>query len=225
MTGDKQTSSNVTVPSQPTTAPFTRPLLFDGVLPDYTMPVQLNLIAAACDTSYAIGFRGRLPWDCLPNEYAYFKRMVLNCVQGKKNVLIFGPKTFEESKAILEDDRLVCIVISRSLPDSYGRENGAVIVRSLNEACELIERMQENVNAVWVCGGVPIYAMALKSPNFHRLYLTRIMSEFPGDRFFPVVDWTTMIEVTANNSVGVSPNLQVENGIQYRFCVYKRIDG
>uniref|UniRef100_A0A914W7Z7 dihydrofolate reductase n=1 Tax=Plectus sambesii TaxID=2011161 RepID=A0A914W7Z7_9BILA len=190
------------------------------------MPVRLNLIAAACNTSYAIGYEGRLPWDCLPNEYAYFKRMVLNCPSSKKNVLIFGPKTFAETKHIISDDRIVAIIISRSLPSSYGEENGAIVVRSLNEACEQIEQIEDTVNAVWVCGGVPIYKMALASPNFHRLYLTRIMHEFPGDRFFPQVDWTTMIQVTAtDNDARVSTDWQVENGIQYQFCVYKRIDG
>ncbi|RQW77551.1 MAG: dihydrofolate reductase, partial [Methylococcus sp.] len=67
---------------------------------------------------------------------------------------------------------------------------------------------------VMVIGGAALYQSFL--PLAHRLYLTLIHQDFPGDTFFPYIDCTQWHE-TAREDVATD-----ESGLTYSFIDYER---
>ena len=59
----------------------------------------------------------------------------------------------------------------------------------------------------------------MESPNFHRLYLTRIKKDFECDTFFPAIP-KDLVTVDDPN---VPEGLQEENGIQFEYLVYGKV--
>lgn len=79
--------------------------------------------------------------------------------------------------------------------------------------------MNDLVEKIWVIGGSSVYKAALESPNFHRLYLTRIKKYFECDTFFP--ELPTNLGLV--NDPDVPDGIQEENGIQFEYKVYERM--
>ena len=76
-------------------------------------PIKLNVIAAVCNANWGIGKNMQLPWN-LPTEYTNYRRLVEHRDDPKKkNVLIYGRKTWEMKPRMPNQD-LIIIVISRS---------------------------------------------------------------------------------------------------------------
>ena len=153
----------------------------------------VSLIAAMA-RNHVIGKDNQLPWK-LPEDLKRFKAITLG------HPIIMGRKTFDS--------------LGRPLP---GRENivlsrrpglvlpGATVFGSLAEA---FERFAGTDNEVFVIGGAEIYAQALSRAD--RLYLTRIDADFPGDAFFPEVDWRAFTEVSCE---------VFETPLPHRYLVY-----
>jgi dihydrofolate reductase len=140
-------------------------------------------IIAALDRSGVIGNRNRLPWR-LPADLAHFKKTTW----GK--TLIVGRKTYESIGGPLPGRQI--IVLTRNpeyrmeTVETGGNgptdEQKPLIVRTLEEALTLADSEE-----TFVAGGAEIYRLAL--PKADRLYLTRIDGSFPGDAYFPEVDF------------------------------------
>jgi dihydrofolate reductase len=133
-----------------------------------------------------IGRDNALPWR-LPDEMRHFMRTTLG------HTVIMGRKQFEAmgSKPL---PKRTNVVITRNV--SYVA-NGAVVVRTLDEA---IEQARKNGDEeAMVIGGGEIYALAL--PRADRLYFTLIDTEMAGDTFFPTFDETQWREVSRQDHV------------------------
>lgn len=128
-----------------------------------------------------IGRDNALPWR-LPDEMRHFMRTTLG------HTVIMGRKQFEAmgSKPL---PKRTNVVITRNL--SYVA-NGAIVVRTLDEAIEHARRNGDE--EAMVIGGGEIYALAL--PRADRLYFTLIDTEMTGDTFFPPYDETHWREVS-----------------------------
>ena len=67
------------------------------------------------------------------------------------------------------------------------RENlkEAVHCRNFNDVVKLLESPDYNqkVETAWVIGGSKVYETAVKDNLCHRIYLTKILKEFPCDVF------------------------------------------
>jgi len=128
-----------------------------------------------------IGRDNALPWR-LPDEMRHFMRTTLG------HTVIMGRKQFEAmgSKPL---PKRTNVVITRNV--SYVA-NGAVVVRTLDEAIEHARKSGDD--EAMVIGGGEIYALA--SPRADRLYCTLIDTEMPGDIFFPPYDETRWREVS-----------------------------
>ena len=64
-----------------------------------------------------------------------------------------------------------------------------------------------------------MYRAAMEHRKLERLYVTRIFKHFDCDTFFPTIsedDW----ELTED--VNVPSEIQIENGTEYKFEVYRR---
>lgn len=135
--------------------------------------MHIALIAAMTETG-VIGQHNKLPWH-IPEELKYFKKMTLD------KPIIMGRKTFESMG-------------SRPLP---GRQNiiltqdkhfvvpNCIVVHSIEETLSILGEDKEK--EAMIIGGANIYQQFL--PLASRLYLTIIHKVYPGDAYFPIVDW------------------------------------
>ena len=85
---------------------------------------------------------------------------------------------------------------------------------------------------VFVIGGAQLYAAALELPAARRLLLTRVLTDFDCDTFFPLrpedagSGWAqrSKEELDAWTGETVPGGLQEENGTQYEFQMWERVD-
>jgi dihydrofolate reductase len=187
------------------------------------MSLKLNVIVAACD-NMGIGYKNALPWK-LRKEMAYFARMTTfseNPGSSKKNVVLMGRRTWE---SIPEKFRplknRVNIVLSRGTLKET--PSNVSTFKSWDEAIQNLStsERQSEIDKVWVIGGCELFKMAMESSLCYRIYLTRIMQSFECDVFLPEFDKEKFRLVNDEN---VSQELQEEDGIQYRFEVYERLE-
>lgn len=140
--------------------------------------MKISLIAAVAANG-VIGSENDLPWH-LPADLRRFKRLTMG------HHLLMGRRTFESIGRALPGRSMV--VLSRGQPEL---PEGVVGADSLRKGLELARRSGDD--ECFVAGGAQIYALAL--PIADRLYLTRIHSEFEGDRHFPSFDETEWVEL------------------------------
>ena len=131
------------------------------------------------------------------------------------------------------------IVISRSFPappqDTPDPDAEPVRAGSLKEALEYLRGKDPNdLGRVFVIGGAQIYDAALLLPQTKRLLITRILSEFQCDTFFPLevsergegaAGWTVKSKSELDGWTGeeVPAGVQEENGTQYEFQMWERV--
>ena len=118
----------------------------------------------------AIGNDGDLPWR-LPADLKRFKALTI----GKP--MIMGRKTFESLPGLLPGRRH--IVLSRR--DSFAAD-GVEMAGSVSEALALASKGNDT-GEVAIIGGAAIYDVFM--PLAHRIELTQIHADYPGDTFMP----------------------------------------
>lgn len=189
----------------------------------------LNCIVAVCPDG-GIGYRGELPWHPtrLNNEFKHFRRLTVTRtpgVENRQNVVIMGRKTWfsipEKNRPL--NDR-INVVLSRQLEAPPAGAHH--LARDLASALRLLDGPGEPqappADQVWVIGGNSLYSEVMETPGPRRLFVTRILKQFPCDTFFPDISadrYRLLPEYP-----GVSSEPQEENGIQYHFQVYESID-
>lgn len=157
----------------------------------------MNLIVAA-DRNWGIGKNGSMPWH-IKADLQYFKKKTF----GK--TVIMGRKTLE------------------SLPGGRplsGREN-IVLTRSKDFFTEGVSALNciEEINKykddcdVFVIGGGSLYHALLSCCKY--AYVTKIDASYDCDTYFPNLDELD------NWSLEDAGQAQTENGITFRFTVYK----
>ncbi|XP_033947318.1 dihydrofolate reductase [Pseudochaenichthys georgianus] len=188
------------------------------------MSRMLNAIVAVCP-DLGIGMDGQLPWHPvrLNNEFKHFRKMTATpSVEGKQNVVIMGRKTWfsipEKNRPL---NNRINIVLSRECraPPAGAHH----LAPDFSSALRLVEtELAERTAQVWVIGGSSLYKELMQFPGTRRLFVTRIMKQFECDTFLPEISLDRYRLLP--QFPGVPPELQEENGIQYRFEVYESID-
>ena len=79
-----------------------------------------------------------------------------------------------------------------------------------------------DIETCWVIGGSEIYNHFIDANLCDRVYLTKISSPFDCDTFFPDVSSSKMFKEVTDPDV--SCESQEENGIQYSYHVYEKIN-
>lgn len=161
----------------------------------------MNLILAA-DKNWAIGYQGDL-LTSLPGDMKYFRKTTL------RKTVVMGRKTYESLPGGPLKNR-ENIILSRG---EYAVE-GATVVHSVEELLMLLEG--KDTESIFVMGGGEIYRMLL--PYAKKVYLTKILAEFPADTYFLDMDAQQGWHMTQEGE------LMEDNGIQYRFCLYERTE-
>lgn len=129
------------------------------------MSQTITLIYARAKNG-TIGKDGALPWS-LPADLKRFKALTM----GKP--MIMGRKTFESLPGLLPGRRHI-VLTRRERWDSKGAE----MASSADEALALV-----GDGDVSIIGGAAIYDVFMA--HAHRIELTQIHAEYPGDTFMP----------------------------------------
>lgn len=132
---------------------------------------HLYVIAAVAGNG-VIGSGNDLPWK-LPPDLRYFQRTT------RGHAMIMGRRTFESIGSRPLPGRPL-VVVSRTLRDVPA---GVQVAGSVEEALALAVG-----EVVFSAGGTEIFRQSI--PLAERLYLTRIERDFPGDTYFPEVDFS-----------------------------------
>ncbi|GJE86148.1 dihydrofolate reductase [Phanerochaete sordida] len=206
---------------------------------------RLTVIVAAT-VSNGIGQSSRLPWR-LPQEMAYFARVTSNALEGTKNAVVMGRKTWESipTKFRPLKDRMN-VVISRNQdyqlqPTSPLTRLSAGLAAALTELeSQQSEPEKTKVNRIFIIGGATLYKETLElspsSPAFvDRVLLTRILSPSfdECDVFLPdflqaegdtTAKWSRCTHEQLESWVGfeVPRGVQEEKGVQYEFQMWTR---
>lgn len=149
---------------------------------------------AAVDSKRGIADDYGIPWD-LPKDKAYFR------AKTEGGVIVMGYRMYLELVEPLPN-RTNMVVTDGTEPLRAGFE----------PILDLTGFLHECTNDVWIVGGAATYEVAM--PFAEELYLTKLTRDFDCTKFFPVYepDFERLSQ----------SGLMEENGIQYRFCVYRR---
>lgn len=127
-------------------------------------------LVVAMARNRVIGRANRLPWH-LPAELAHFKRVTMG------RPIVMGRRTFESIGKALPGR--LNIVVSRN---RAFLATGCVVVASLEAAVTAAGDAEE----MCVIGGTSLFREALAIA--HRIHLTRVEADVPGDTYFPEFD-------------------------------------
>ncbi|KAI0481614.1 dihydrofolate reductase [Xylaria cf. heliscus] len=219
------------------------------------LPLELTLVVAAT-RNMGIGRNGTLPWTGLKKEMAYFARVtkrsppLLNQDGNPPamNAVIMGRKTWDSIPPKFRPLKgRLNIVISRSHAEpaaaDINAETEAVKVGSLEQAIQYLQSAPTTAaqtGKVFVIGGAQIYAAALQLREARRVLLTRVMSDFECDTFFPLQlseapseaerggagRWVRKSKEDLDQWTGetVPEGIQEENQTQYEFQMWERVE-
>ncbi|MSU46248.1 MAG: hypothetical protein EXS42_03765 [Lacunisphaera sp.] len=137
------------------------------------MPKPITLIVA-CTENRVIGRDRQLPFD-IPEDKVWFHAKTAGAT------VVLGRICFETWPQVLADGRQP-VVITRDRSLASDRVRVAV---NVTEALAIAQSLP---GEIMVCGGQRIYEETL--PLADRLLLTLVLTELPGDTFFP--EWRQM---------------------------------
>lgn len=162
--------------------------------------MALILIAACAGARQTIGDHGKLPWH-FSADLKFFKATT------KGQTILMGRKTFDaiitQFGRPLPDRRH--LIVSR---DPAWRAAVGEVFPDIDSAL-LAAPPQDDL---YVVGGAQIYEQTL--PRAHKILLTRIEKEYPGDACFPTL--------APENWHLADERQETENGTLLRFCTYVR---
>jgi dihydrofolate reductase len=173
--------------------------------------MKFSLVAAA-DEKMGIGINNSLPWR-LKGDLKFFSDITTTSVPGKINAVIMGRKTWEslpEKSKPLKDR--VNVVLSRG---EMELPTGVILATSLEDTFEKLAA-RGDIGGVFVIGGASIYAQAINHIDCDAIFLTEVSGDFKCDAFFPYIPDSIFHKESVSKE-------QEENGIKYRFAVYRRI--
>ncbi|XP_020482564.1 zgc:153031 [Labrus bergylta] len=180
----------------------------------------VHVIAAVCN-DMGIGKDGKLPWT-LPSEFQYFLNTVTRVSKPEKmNLMVWGKLCwYSNPETLFPVANNLHVVLSTTLNKVPDQAHflcpdfaSAILLTTRPHLADLIE-------TIWVVGGTQVYKEALKHPWCDLLYLTDIMADFDCDVFFPAFDRGLFKE--QEGFPGVPSKIQEENGVKYKFRVFKK---
>lgn len=223
--------------------------------PPPSLPLNLTLIVAATSKKLGIGKNGGLPWR-LKAEMQYFARVTTRLPpqyaskpRGEvQNAVIMGRKTWESIPKKFRPlrDRLNVVLSSKVSGDGREMVDGALWVRSLEDALEVLGRTTADgsmedaggmpqIARAFIIGGAGVYKSALELPNANanKVLLTKVHNDFECDTFFPVAldseegskqGWrrTTNKELSEYVGEDVAEGTIKEGDTEFEYCLFER---
>lgn len=161
----------------------------------------MNLIVAV-DENWGIGRNNDL-LASVPGDMKYFKEHTID------KVVVMGRKTLESMPKKRGLPKRLNYVLTTQ--ENFEAER-CIVVHSEEELFEEIS--QYPPEDVWLIGGASMYNRYYKCCD--KLYITKMYADLNADTFIVNIDEDPDFELAWESE------LHEDNGIQYRFCVYKR---
>jgi thymidylate synthase len=154
---------------------------------------KFSIIAAFLKKSRGIGFENKLPWKHNKEDMAHFTRITtggFTMTSEKLNAVIMGKKTWQSMAQSLKNR--INIVITRDAHMKNNNDTPIIFTRSFDEALQVTQIANKNVNKRFLIGGEYFYAHTITNPNCEKLYLTEIDDNVDGkvipvDKYFPSI--------------------------------------
>ena len=157
----------------------------------------MNLIVAV-DQNLGIGKSGALLTH-LSGDLKYFKEKTLGktVIMGYNTLLSLpGAKPMKDRDNVILIDKDIDV-------------EGATVCHSIPEVLDAVK--DKDPDSVFIIGGASVYRQFL--PYCTLAYITEMEAKFDADVFFPPLDEFTLVSRS---------EAMEENGLRYRFCVYRR---
>jgi len=172
------------------------------------MNQPIYLIAAA-DKKNGIGFQGEMPWE-LVDDMKFFRKITTETKDvSKMNMVIMGRTTWE---SIPEKHRPLAgrknVIMTR---DRAFKGQDASVAHSFGDALEYAD---DEIESIFVIGGANIYEQTINHPKVKGIYLTRILSTYICDTYFPSIPEDLSKKTTLKKGI--------ENGTEYEFQLFER---
>ncbi|KAI3371539.1 hypothetical protein L3Q82_024121 [Scortum barcoo] len=192
----------------------------------------VRLIAAVCNDR-GIGKDGRLPWH-LPSEFQYFLNKVTGVSRpGKMNMVVWGKLCWYSNPGnMFPVANVLHVVLSRTL--NTVPDHAHFLCQDFESAIRLATEppLADLIETIWIVGGTQVYKAGLNHPWCDLVYLTDIMADFDCNVFFPEFDRKLFkvqeryVFISPSDHYsrfpGVPSGIQEENGIKYKFQVFKK---
>lgn len=156
----------------------------------------------AMNAKRVIGYQNQIPWY-LPADLKYFKKVTMG------HHILMGRKCYESIGRPLPGR--TNIIITR---DPYFIVSNALVAHSIEEGIFLARNNGES--ELFIIGGGEIYNQSVHF--WHKLYLTRVDVECPGDTFFPEMDHSQWQLIFQEDH---APD--EKNNMAYSFLTYQKI--
>lgn len=176
-------------------------------------------IVVAVDKNWGIGLDGNIPW-VIEDDMRRFKSITMNAPSGMINVVIMGRVTYF---SIPEKYRPLSGRINIVISSANGNlNNGVIIVKSLDHALHKLAAPEfvNNINDIFVVGGVRLYNEAMQHPLCDTIYLTYIHHDYNCDRVINAITDDWKLQSNYQRIQYAIKNLAM---VFYDFRVYNRI--
>lgn len=162
-------------------------------------------------SSWAIGYKDQLIIHN-PDDMKHF----VHCT--KHHTVIMGTRTFESfPKGPLRNRRNIVLAFEASYEHPQYPLSDTPWSYEVYTSFEEAKRHIDDMSDVWVIGGASVYKALLDACD--EVYVTKHDCERKADTYFPNLDENPVWELSET-----SETFFTEDGIPYRFCVYKRQD-
>lgn len=190
-------------------------------------------IVVAIDNNALMGIKEygtySLPWPYLKEDMDFFHCLIQTTKkEDQVNAVIVGYHTWMGlTKKFKTNKKIVIIVISKTWQNDIPM-NTEKFVESFDSAVEYANQL-ENVDNIYVIGGLVVYHSAFLHPQFKTLYLTHIDHSYPMENvveekiFFPI-NHKTLQNLVDEQCFEIDPNIRkgfdVNKNIGYVFKKY-----
>ena len=183
----------------------------------------------AIDSLFGIGYQGKMPWPRLPQDTRHFRETTTTTKDPKeRNAVIMGRRTWESFSSQGPLPKRLNIILSSSLslsssPSSPSLKEGEdlQICRSFDEAVELLKKLGDQIEKVFVIGGVEVYKEALRR-GASTIWLTSIQNVFACDRYMPA-DFLDGFRLKSSSEKHFVEHLSKDSGCFLYFTISKLI--
>ncbi|KAG7244425.1 hypothetical protein INR49_030122 [Caranx melampygus] len=154
-------------------------------------------------------------------EVSVIFKYFIYSVSGSMNMMIWGRLCwYSQPENILPLPNVLHVVLSTTL--NTVPNHAHFLCQDFESAVRLAAEppLADLIETIWVVGGVQVYKEGLNHPCCDMLYLTDIMADFDCDVFFPEFD-RGLFKVQ-ERFPDVPSGIQEENGIKYKFQVFKK---
>ncbi len=165
-------------------------------------------VVVAADLDWGIGKSQGLPWPKLRGDLQHFKRITSAALEGKRNAIVMGRKTWESKEVGGKPlPKRLNVVVSRKIIEV---PDGVILAHSVDDAM-IACATAGDVETTFVIGGAGLFQDAIGHAALRYVYLTRVEGRFQCDVAMPDLDVRGFVRVAWEGE-----QTSEDNDVRYR---------